>query len=344
VKTQTSHTFKKRRINKKFISVEVREIKMKITKMHAGILGVVLIGGGLVLWHLLQQTTSPAEDSNLRLAISNTAPRPKEAPPETTPANRPKVDPLFGLDGVLIQFETATNQDHMTKLALFELSMKEKVSQGWKPPWSELDIALDDEEVRKLPTEELGRMLLTSGLPARTLLLYEDPHLGVKRLEALHKGYKELFQREDFWKAPVAAIHTWSSQLDPTKDNMTNVGVMVGFTALPTLYSYPTLSKKIEGHERELIAAHIQGLKQVASFVAASNNKTAADGSPAFFSATAPASLVTSALALGKKVNQQQFENAKTALSATQWPDQYTPNDVKHYVERAVDQLEPFVR
>jgi len=281
---------------------------------------------------------------------SATLPSASAATSQTTPsATQPapsqpqRINPLANIDSVIRDFQKGLEQSEDLRLAQFDLELRRSLQLGWKPPWSDLAPGLTDEQIRTMSTEDLGKACLASGLPARSMMIYDNPHFGIRRLEILHKGYTELFRRPDSWKAFAAVADLCSSQLDPNGPTNDNVNAVMVLTSLPYFYGYPAIRKQLAGHEREIISAHLQSLKRISAYLDAPPGKGQAANSAPFFSATAPTSLITSALALGKAVSPEKYEAARLALSRHQWAKDYSARDVKQYVDDATSELQRFL-
>lgn len=281
---------------------------------------------------------------------SATLPSASAATSQTTPsATRPttaqpeRTDPLANIDSVIRDFQKGMEQSEDMRLIQFDLELKQSLKSGWKPPWSDLAPRLTDEQIRTMSTEDLGKACLASGLPARSMLIYDNPHFGIRRLEILHKGYTELFRRPDSWKAFAAVADLCSSQLDPNGPTNDNVNAVMVLTSLPYFYGYPAIRKQLAGHEREIISAHLQTLKKISAYLDAPPDKGQPANSAPFFSATAPTSLITSALALGKALSPEKYQAARLALSRHQWAKDYSARDVKQYVDHATSELQRFL-
>ena len=151
----------------------------------------------------------------------------------------------------------------------FEADLQASLDSGWVPTWKNLEIRLSDQEIQALPTKKLAEALFRSGLPARTLLLFNHSHVGIKRLEMLYPGYAELFRRPDIADGLNAIIAMRIDQLisgDPDAGISISAGIDLGTIA--DFYSYPTIFKIIDdGHKAEIISAHIQALQRIDSFL-----------------------------------------------------------------------------
>ena len=277
------------------------------------------------------------------------AKKPIDAPQSTSMNNRlttdkeDAADPLLNIDNIIRDFEKGLDESEENRLAMFELEMRTNLKNGWRPPWSELDLRLTDKEIALLSTEELGRACFASGLPARSLLLYDNPNFGIRRLEILHKGYAELFHRPDCWKALVAAMDLYAAELAPQGESTNNVNAIAGLTTLPELYGYPSLRKSIVGHEREMISAHIRALEKLSAYLNSRPDRTKPNVAAPFFSATAPVALVQSGLALGRRVSPQQYEVSRAALSSLRPGKGYASRDIDRFVDQAAQELKHFV-
>jgi hypothetical protein len=221
--------------------------------------------------------------------------------------------------------------------------LRESVASGWRPPWSDLEIQMTDEQIASASTETLAKACFASGLPARTFLLSNSPNAAIRRLEVLYRGYAELFGRADAWKVPIAVIDLYASALDPRGQAVGNVNAIMGLTTLPELYGYPSIRKSMVGHEKEIIVAHIRGLERISAYLASDLELGQEDASQPFFSVTAPITLVRWALALGRRLSVERYELAYTALSEYRWLQGDDPRRVKPFLDRAVKELGRFI-
>ena len=141
--------------------------------------------------------------------------------------------PLAGLEQMVHSFDPDPEQE--TNLKEFEADLQASLDSGWVPTWKHLEIGLSDQEIQALPTKKLAEDLFRSGLPARTLLLFNHSHVGIKRLEMLYPGYAELFRRPDVADGLNAIIAMRIDQLisgDP--DGGISAGIDLGIFQIST--------------------------------------------------------------------------------------------------------------
>jgi hypothetical protein len=260
----------------------------------------------------------------------------------TAPATRPAFDPLAGLDLSIRQYKKGLDPVEEARLKKFEDHLKESLKSGWKPTWSHLDGNLTDKEIKSLSTAELSRRLFDRGLPARTLMLYNSANTGIRRLEVLYTGYRELFQRPDCWKGLVASMDYYATQLDVHAQGTVNVNAITGLMTVPTFYSYPAIRANITGHEREIIAAHVRALKKISAYLSASMAATGTDKPKRFFAPMAPTALIKWALVVGQGLSEQQYQAARAALSQPKWAGGVVASDMRPYIDEAAIVLQPF--
>jgi hypothetical protein len=255
-------------------------------------------------------------------------------------ADKPAVDPLAGLDRAVKLWEEGLPVGEEERLVQVEKDFKKVIASGWEPTWSGLAPNLTDKQIAAMSSEDLGKACFTSGLPARTVLLYNSRYVAIKRLEIMYKGYAELFARPDCWKAFPATSDFYASQLDPRGKGTDNVNGIMGLAQLPEFYPYPPVRKSLAGHERELIAAHLVALKKISVYLGSPVKSGEAEP---FFSANAPYELITWGLALGHRLLPEQYAAACEALRRLPQGDGQSRGDVKKYVDLAIEQLQPFV-
>lgn len=260
----------------------------------------------------------------------------------TAPATRPAFDPLAGLDLAIQQYKKGLDPVEEARLKKMEDGLKESLKSGWKPTWSHLDAKMTDKEIKSLSTAELSRRLFDSGLPARTLLLYNSANAGIRRLEVLYKGYKELFHRPDCWKGLVASMDYYATKLDVHAQGTLNVNAITGLMTVPMFYSYPSIRANITGHEREIIAAHVRALKKISAYLSASVAATGKDKPKRFFAPMAPCGVIRWALVLGQGLSEQQYQAARAALSQPKWAGGVVASDMRPYIDEAVIVLQQF--
>jgi len=257
-------------------------------------------------------------------------------------ATRPAFDPLAGLDEAIRQYKKGLDPVEQERLKKMDDSWKQDLKRGWKPPWSHLAANLTDQEIESLSTAELGRRLFDNGLPARTLMLYNSTNAGIKRLEVLYKGYKELFHRSDCWKGLIASLDYYAAQLAVSGKATDNVNAITGLMTVPKFYSYPAIRVNITGHEREIIAAHVRALRRISAYLNASAASTGKGQHEAFFAPMAPSALINWALALGQGLSEQQYQAARAALANPKWAKGIPASEVRAYIDEAAIMLEKF--
>lgn len=258
------------------------------------------------------------------------------------PATPTAVEPLAGIERVLRLLNKEPDPNEERRLDAVTRRLRESVESGWRPPWSDLEIQMTDEQIASASTETLAKACFASGLPARTFLLSNSPNAAIRRLEVLYRGYAELFGRADAWKVPIAVIDLYASALDPRGQAVGNVNAIMGLTTLPELYGYPSIRKSMVGHEKEIIVAHIRGLERISTYLAP-DLELGEDASQPFFSVTAPITLVRWALALGRRLSVERYEQAYTALSEYRWLQGDDPRRIRPFLDRAVKELRRFI-
>jgi protocatechuate 3,4-dioxygenase beta subunit len=257
-------------------------------------------------------------------------------------ATRPAFYPLAGLDEAIRQYKKGLDPVEQERLKKMDDSWKQDIERGWKPPWSHLAAKLTDQEIESLSTAELGRRLFDNGLPARTLILYNSTNTGIKRLEVLYKGYKELFHRPDCWKGLIASLDYYAAQLAVSGKATDNVNAIAGLMTVPKFYGYPAIRVNITGHEREIIAAHVRALRRISAYLNASAASTGKGQHEAFFAPMAPSDLINWALALGQGLSEQQYQAARAALANPKWAKGIPAGEVRAYIDEAALMLEMF--
>jgi len=258
----------------------------------------------------------------------------------TAPATRAQADPLAGLSAVIRRYDKRPDAAEQRRLDSLENRLKESLKSGWKPPWADLAVQLTDEGIQSLSTADLGRRLFDTGLPARTLMLYESPDYGIRRLEVLYKGYRELFLRPDCWKGLVAALDSYSAQLDVRANATVNVNAITGLTIIPEFYAYPPIRATLSGHEREIIAAHVRALKKLSEYLTASAALQNTERSRAFSTRMAPSALINWGLAISRSLSEQEYQVAHDRLSSAQSAARFQSGDIKSFVDWAIIELD----
>lgn len=262
----------------------------------------------------------------------------------TRPATQPAFDRWGSLELAMRQYNKGADPAEDASLKRLEDALRENIKNGWKPPWSDLELKLTDKEIAPLSTAEICVKLFDGGLPARTLMLYNSANAGIKRLEVLYAGYRDLFHREDCWKGLVASMDYYAAQLNVRAQGTANVNAITGLMTVPKFYSYPPIRANIAGHQRELIAAHVRALKALKAYLDASASASGTDKAKPFFATMTPCVLVDWALVLGHDLSEQQYRSACTALSRTKWDGRTTDSDLLAYIDEAIVVLEHFVR
>lgn len=297
---------------------------------------LALISVGLAANGPMRKET-PDESGATPAASANAVPEEASAAPRY-------VEPLADLERISQAFHSKPDPNEEKRLDSLERDLRQSVASGWRPPWSGLEIKMTDEQIASLPTEALAKACFASGLPARTSLLYDNPNASFRRLEVLYRGFGELFSRDDAWKIPIGVIDLYAADLDSHDQTGSNVNAIMGLTTLPELYGYPKVRKQIAGHEKEIIAAHIRSLERISVYLASMPASHQDDAPAPFFSVTAPVVLVRWALVLGRDVSAEQYDAAHAALSQYKWLQDESPQHAKPLVDRAIEELKPFVK
>lgn len=232
--------------------------------------------------------------------------------------------------------------DEGVRLAKFELYLRQELASGWKPPWKGLEVQLTDDEIRKMPTKELGVHLWATGVHARELFLFNRPSSAMKRLEVCYKGYAELFSRPDLWEAIIDGIDISSAQIDPDRSDQENLNLVMALTTLPETYGYRPIRNNLSGHEKELIEAHIAALLRIRAFVLAVSGRDAPSTAALVTPRTAIA-LCESALTMGERLSRPQALSAQQSVSRFDWREGRTNEDIPRYIDQAVVELRGLV-
>jgi hypothetical protein len=227
------------------------------------------------------------------------------------------------------------------RLAKFELELRQQLASGGKV-WGK-ELTQTEEEIRKMPTRELGLRLWATGLHARELMTFDHPNYAMKRLEVFYKGWAELFHRPDLWEAMIGGIETLSSQLDTTGSDQENLRVVMALTTLPETYGYPPIRHSLAGHKKELIRAHLAALLKIKAFVLVVSRRGAALNTAALVTPRTVIILSQTALALGKSLSPTQARAARQSLSLFRWSEGHTREDLPRYVDLSVTQLQRLI-
>ena len=281
-------------------------------------------------------------------AVPTTLPtsNPQSAPPAATnssvsSSSGPSKQDVGVLDPVIYEMRKSVledmEKDEKLRLARYELELRKDMASGWNPPWKGLDIKLTDEELKKMPTKDLGAYLWSTGIHARTLILCPESNLALRRLEVCYRGYAELFSRPDLLDAILAGING-AALLSHDKTDQQNLSIVMALTSLPQTYGYPPIRDRIAGHEREVIRAHIAALRSIRNFVGAayeSNALTSVRISP-----RSSIVLSESALALGERLSPEKAKSARQTLAQFRFQDGKDYNDLVNYIDQAIAALQ----
>jgi hypothetical protein len=324
-----------------FMSQSNRSSKRMLSaKLWVMLFLLLLVGAGILYYHHVRYSLSPSSPSG---AAGSAGP---ESASTAQPASDPSlqsatsqdrsIDPM--LDKINEALLKEIDEDERIRLLLFEAKMRKHLNSGWKPPWRGLEIKETEDEIRKMPTKELGIRLWATGIHARELLLYDNPNRALVRLKVFYKGYAELFSRPDLGEAMVAAIDASSSQLSPDNSDRANLSFVMALTTLPMTYAYPPISQALVGHEKELITAHVAALLRIKAFVSA----VSARGSSKTAKLVTPRTVINLsqiALTIGERVWPMQAKSARHSMSQFEWTKEYSDENLARYIDKAVAEL-----
>jgi hypothetical protein len=277
--------------------------------------------------------STPTVDASQR-SLSSQSSTSQDGPTDPVPA-KIVVDPA--VDEVIRSLETKTaDKAEEMRLAKFELELRLQLASGRKI-WGE-ELTQTEEEIRKMPTRELGLRLWATGLHAREFMTFDHPNYAMKRMEVFYKGWAELFQRPNVWEAMIGGIETLSSQLDTTKSDRENLEFAMALMTLPETYGYPPIRRSLIGHEKELIQAHVAALLKIKEFVLAVSGR-GTSRTAALMTPRTAIILSQTAVALGKSLSPALALSARESLSQFPWSEGYTSEDIPRYVDQAVLKL-----
>jgi hypothetical protein len=151
---------------------------------------------------------NPIGEGNLPAGLSSRGPSSQASPPYRGTADPPGDETFVDryVDETIRRLEAGASEPldkaEESRLAAFELDLRRQMASGWIPPGKgRLELPQTEEEIRRMPTRELGIGLWATGLHARELIAFLNPDMAMKRLEVCYKGHAELFQRPDLWQA-----------------------------------------------------------------------------------------------------------------------------------------------
>jgi len=304
---------------------------------------IVLSGSALVCIFTIQKSNEVIIKTVSEQKSRSTTVQTNGNLPNISPHNVEYIDPLFGITDIARNLEKGLGNDEEAKLSLFELELKQSLKDGWNPPWSELNLELPQSAISQMGTIELAKKCFEFSLPARSMLLYSNPNYGIRRLEVLNNGFKELFGRRDVSEGLVAVIDMYSNELAAAVDDKKQINAIMGLTTLPELYSYPGIRKKIVGHEKQILQAHLRSLKQLAEYLDRRSEENTSTISKSYFSSSACESLFRSGMALGQIIAPQKYQDLREKLSRENWNSVHTNIEAKKYLYSAIHDLENIV-
>ena len=255
-------------------------------------------------------------------------------------------DATFALDELHTALLESMMVDSAIDLLEFEANLKVSLKGGCQPPWSNLAPKLTSEEIKSMSTEELTEACFSSGLPARTLLLYTDPRYAVKRLEILYPSYGELFAREDAWRIVPAALALHARQLDPNGPSKDNVNAFMGMVTTLNFYRVKGFGNRFLGHEREMVAAHVNTLVKIREYYRAVAENEAIGKGKQYVCPRTPVLVADWALVLLREASPDDYEKmivvvtrARAGLSRNP-----TRQDVMSYVDAVLAELNKYLQ
>ncbi len=258
--------------------------------------------------------------------------------------NADMADALSALDKIRTAFEKSVTAQIAPELAEWEADLKASLKGGWKAPWSNLAPKLTAEEIRSLGTEELTQACLSSGLAARTLLLYSNPTTAIKRLKILYPAFGELFAREDAWRVIPTALVLHARQFDANAPSTQNVNAFMGIVTALDFYRAKGFAYRFAGHERELITAHVSALKRIREYYRAVAEREAIGEDKHYYVCTrTPVLTADWALVLLKRVSPGDYES-RTVVTRAALGRKVTRRDVMSYVDAVLAELDRFLR
>ena len=130
-------------------------------------------------------------------------------------------------------------------------------SEKWmKPP----------EYYKKLTTSDLLDECFSQPIFYLEMQIYDNPQLGIQRLNIMHNGFNEAFQRNDLWSGLLNYYQTFNiSTSDSTQSIVSKTQTI---SQLSKLFVYlPILKKQIKGHENAIANAQFRSITPFVNYL-----------------------------------------------------------------------------
>ena len=321
-------------------STDKGRLSMKWLLIWIGPFCILLIG---VAWYWVNHGRAHRTQSPPSPALVNAA-QPVSSPYSQTveaasslDSGTDGVDPM--LDDIRKNVIREIEKKEDVQLAQVEMRLRQLLANGWKPPWRALDVKLTDDEIRNMPTQTLAAHLFATGVPAREMIAFGDrAPVVMKRLEVCYRGYSELFGRPDLLDAIIAGLEM-SSYLSPDRPDRDNLNLVMALTAVPQMYGAAPIRDKIVGHERDLIKAHINALKNIRGYIVAMSTRT----TTCLITPRSAIVLSNTAIEVAEQVAPSEARAARAALSQFPWKAGNEAESIVSYIDQSLGVLKALI-
>ena len=251
------------------------------------------------------------------------------------------VAPTLGIEQMINKFNEVSmaesKDEELKKIKLKYIDMK---NRG--------EISLPEECVKPpsyfqgMDTESLAKECFSSGLFAAEMLAFAGKEeVAFIRLEIMHNGFAELFNRPDMWKGVLAVYEMLISNLDPQGEKNDVFSSALFLHALKQLYFFNPFKKQINGNEKIFLEVNLKALKRFRWFIENSHLSRFEPKIPFYVE---PFTVVSVALMLQHKVNPKNYDDIISQLSSVRFTTEQNKDDIKYYLDMAIPAIEKGMR
>ncbi len=248
------------------------------------------------------------------------------------------ISPTAGLNSLINNYEDKLPQTKKRDNTLTQHRIKLLDSKfNGESLWGADEWMKELSHYNKLDTISLALEFFSRGIFSSEMMAFDNYEYAFQRLEVMHNGFQELFQRSDMWQGIIEVYNYYTSKLSADAHFKDVVFASSGLGSLQYLYYYDNFKDQVKGREAIFFKANLNALKQFQYYLENYSSEKIGTELP-FYSA--PSSVSNVALMLHKQVDNKKFLSIKADISAIRWEKEQNIEDVRRFLDTVIKALE----
>jgi hypothetical protein len=190
---------------------------------------------------------------------------------------------------------------------------------------------------QRMDTPSLVRECFSRSTLGHETAIFDDPLMGLIRLQVFHDGFQELFSRRDFWQGIMVYLDDVAKALKPDIAYDQLVMHSINLNGIVYLFEMDSFADQIAGHEQEYLDAHLRLIHAFISFID-HYNPPKTGGSYGFY--REPIVIASQAVALHNIIRPAGYSDIEPELTKIQPTGTQDIRKVRQFLQCVVQRIE----